>query len=368
MEQQKKRAQFSDLSKEQQKIIAKKCFYATIECEFRGNLIKQKYAFASSQFIISKAEYYYENFASENEKIKYVEAKNKYELLSESNGIYYRENTVYQRHIEAISKIDDMEELEKYIKGDNPSKRQIPIHSLNLAVSDRMRALGDPDGIYTSVREKLKKYDTYKYNKRVEKNQAKSNLTLEENKLVSKLTLEDFIDSEYIDKKDYCYSKNLSINSFEKRVSTVKEYDPEYYEEYKKSLEEKKIEYYGSLKPVVEEILGNITTNKDYNIIDYYIAYSDLYRFNDLCESCNMFKLDIRALKTFFSRADVKSSLTLESFIDQYYCAYGHEFSDQEKQQIYDYAKDKKIPFNGHNVSLLVSRHFKNKNPNMIRN
>jgi hypothetical protein len=42
--------------------------------------------------------------------------------------------------------------------------------------------------------------------------------------------------------------------------------------------------------------------------------------------------------------------------MNQYYKAFEHEFSDEEKQEIYNYAKENCIPFNWHNVSLLVKR------------
>ena len=61
-----------------------------------------------------------------------------------------------------INNIDDMDTLHEYIKGNNPSGKEIPIHSLNLAVADRLRALGDQNGIYSSVKQKLLAYGKYK--------------------------------------------------------------------------------------------------------------------------------------------------------------------------------------------------------------
>lgn len=356
----KKRAQFSELSDDKKKIVSKKCFDATLECNFRGSVIKEKFNFASSQFILDKAKYYADNFATTSERLEYIKQKNEYESLAKSNGIYYREDTKYQQYILAIKEITDMDELDAYIKGKNPSGKEIPIHSLNLAISDRSRALGDKDGLYAAVKEKLLAYGQYKYNKRMKQNRDKSKLTLEENKLLSKLTLQDFLDSEYIYKQDYCRAKILSINTFDKRVSNVKEFDEEFYQYYQKALEEKRQKYYDQIKPVVEDILANINESSDYNIIDYYLAYKDLYTFEDLCKSCNKYGMDIRTLKTFFSKVDVKSSLTHDAFIEQYYKAYNHEFNEQEKEQIYTYAKENCIPFNWHNVSLLVAKYYKN--------
>lgn len=356
MVQEKKRAQFSELSIEKKKLVSKRCFDVTLECNFRGSVIKEKYNFASSQFIIDKANYYVENFATNSEKVEYLKRKKEYEDLAKSNGIYYREDTKYQQYIVEISKIDDMDKLHEYIKGNNPSGKEIPIHSLNLAISDRTRALGDKDGLYSAVKEKLLAYGKYKYEKRMKQNKDKSLLTLEENKLLSKITLQDFLDSEFIYKQDYCKDRGLSVNTFDKRVSNVKEFDDEFYLEYQRQLEVKRQEYYDSLKPVVEDIIDNITTNKDYNIIDYYLSYRDLYTFEDLCHSCNKYKMDIRALKTFFSRVDVKSTLSYDAFLNQRYTAFGHEYSDKEKEELYAYAKENCIPFNWHNVSLLVAK------------
>ena len=196
----------------------------------------------------------------------------------------------------------------------------------------------------------------------MKQNKDKSLLTLEENKLLSKITLQDFIDSEFIYKQDYCRDRELSVNTFDKRVMNVKEFDQEYYLEYQKELENKRQEYYDSLKPVVEDILANISKNKDYNIIDYYLSYKDLYTFEDLCNSCNKYKMDIRSLKTFFSRVDVKSSLNYDAFLNEKYTAFNHEYSDKEKEELYTYAKENCIPFNWHNVSLLVARNNKMKN------
>lgn len=362
MAQEKKRAQFSELSDENKRIVSKKCFEAVLACNFRGSLIKEKYAFASSQFILDKAQYYADNYASATEKLSYIKQKTEYEHLSKTNGIYYREDTKYQQYISEINEIQDMEELHKYIKGSNPSGKEIPIHSLNLAISDRMRALGDQNGLYSSVKQKLLAYGKYKYEKRVKENQDKSRLTLEENKLLSKITLQDFLDSEFIYKQDYCKDRSLSINTFDKRIANVKEFDTDFYKEYQLKLEEKKQEYYETLKPIVETILDNINSNSNYNIIDYYLAYQDLFTFEDLCQSCNKYRLDIRALKTFFSKADVRSSLTHDAFISEKYTAFSHEFSDSEKEQIYEYAKENRIPFNWHNVSLLVAKHYNKQN------
>ena len=362
MVQEKKRAQFSELSSEKKRIISKRCYDVTLECNFRGSVIKEKYNFASSQFILDKAKYYVDNHATNSEKVLYIQKKNEYENLAKSNGIYYRDDTKYQQYIVDISKIDDMDKLHEYIKSDNPSGKEIPIHSLNLAISDRTRALGDRDGLYSAVKNKLLAYGKYKYEKRMKQNKDKSLLTLEENKLLSKITLQDFIDSEFIYKQDYCRDRELSVNTFDKRVMNVKEFDQEYYLEYQKELENKRQEYYDSLKPVVEDILANISQNKDYNIIDYYLSYKDLYTFEDLCNSCNKYKMDIRSLKTFFSRVDVKSSLNYDAFLNEKYTAFNHEYSDKEKEELYTYAKENCIPFNWHNVSLLVARNNKMKN------
>lgn len=356
MAEEKKRAQFSELSTEKKKLVSKRCFDATLDCNFRGSLIKEKYTFASNQFILDKAKYYVDNFASASEKLKYMKAKEEYDNLAKSNGIYYRDDTKYHQYILAINSIESMEELDAYIKGNNPSSKEIPIHSLNLAVTDRLRALGDRDGLYTAVRSKLLAYGKYKYDLRVSKNKKKSDLTLEENKVLSAITLQNFLDSEYIYKQDYCKNTGLSINTFDKRVAIVKEYDSEFYSIYVTTLESKKQNYYASLKPVVESILANIANNPTYNIIDYYMDYTDLYTFEDLCHSCNKYKMDIRTLKTFFSKVDVKSSLSYDSFIEQYYKAYNHEYNEEEKKIIYDYAKKYSIPFNWQNVSLLVAR------------
>lgn len=366
MVQEKKRAQFSELSSEKKRIISKRCFDVTLECNFRGSVIKEKYNFASSQFILDKAKYYVDNHATNSEKILYIQKKNEYENLAKSNGIYYREDTKYQQYIVEINKIEDMEELHEYIKGKNPSGKEIPIHSLNLAIADRTRALGDKEGLYSSVKNKLLAYGKFKYEKRMKQNKDKSLLTLEENKLLSKITLQDFIDSEYIYKQDYCKDRGLSVNTFDKRVINVKEFDTEYYEKYQKELENKKQEYYALLKPVVEDILANISSNKDYSIIDYYLSYKDLYTFEDLCHSCNKYKLDIRSLKTFFSKVDVRSTLSYDSFINQRYTAFGHEYDSEEKEKLYTYAKENCIPFNWHNVSLLVSRKNKDNTNNRV--
>lgn len=353
------RAQFSELDEAKRKIISKKCYLATLECKFRGSVIKDKYNFASPQFILDKAKYYVDNFASASEKLEYIKEKNEYENLTKSNGIYYKENTKYQGYIEDISKIEDMDELDRYIKGNNPSGKEIPIHSLNLAIQDRTRALGDKNGLYSSVKEKLLAYGKYKYEKKEKNNKEKSRLTLEENKLLSKLTLQDFLDSEHITKQDYCKDTGLSINVFDKRLSNVKEYDDEFYTFYLAKLEEKKQAYYEKLKPVVEDILTSIATDEDYSIIDYYLKYKDEYKFEDLCQSCNKYHLDIRTLKSFLSKADVRSSLNHDAFINQYYKAYDHEFSDEEKEQIFAYLKDSCIPTNWHNVSLVVGGYYK---------
>ena len=66
--------------------------------------------------------------------------------------------------------------------------------------------------------------------------------------------------------------------------------------------------------------------------------------------------MDIRALKTFLSKADVKSSLNYDSFLSQSYSANGHEYSDKEKEIIYNYSKENLIPFNWQNVSLLIKK------------
>ena len=42
-------------------------------------------------------------------------------------------------------------------------------------------------------------------------------------------------------------------------------------------------------------------------------------------------------------------------------------YVEYEVKELSDYAKEKKIPFNGHNVSLLVSRHFKSTNQTVTR-
>jgi len=356
------RAQFSELDENKKKAISKKCYLATLECKFRGSVIKDKFTFASPQFILDKAKFYVDNFASATEKLEYIKEKNEYDNLAKSNGIYYKENTKYQGYIDDIYKIDDMEELDKYIRGNNPSGKQIPIHSLNLAIQDRTRALGDKNGLYSSVKAKLLEYGKYKYEKKEKSNKEKSRFTLEENKILSKLTLEDFLTSEYITKQEYCKETGLSINVFDKRLSNVKEYDDEFYSYYIAKLDEKKQKYYDKLKPVVEDILHNIDTNKDYSIIDYYLSYRDEYKFEDLCESCNKYKLDIRTLKSFLSKADVRNSLNHDAFINQYYKAYDHEFDDEEKEQIYNYLKDNSIPVNWHNVSLVVSNYYKSKN------
>ena len=191
-------------------------------------------------------------------------------------------------------------------------------------------------------------------------NKEKSRLTLEENKLLSKLTLQDFLDSEHITKQEYCKDTGLSINVFDKRLSNVKEYDDEFYTFYLAKLEEKRQTYYETLKPVVEDILSNIQEDKDYSIIDYYLKYKDDYKFEDLCQSCNKYKLDIRTLKSFLSKADVRNSLNHDAFINQYYKAYDHEFTDEEKEQIYTYLKDNCIPANWHNVSLVVGNYYRN--------
>lgn len=358
MEQEKKRAQFTELPLDKKKIISKKCFIATLEANFRGSVLKEKYTFASSQFILDKAQYYVDNFATNSEKILYQKRKQEHEELTKSKGIYYRDDTKYQKHIEEINKIEDMEELDAYIKKNNPSGKEIPIHSLNLAIADRTRALGDKDGLYSAVKEKLLKYGQYKYEKRKKQNNDKSKLTLEENKILSRITLMSFIDSEFIYKQDYCKDIGLSINTFDKRVSTIKEYDDEYYEHYKEQLEDKKNRYYDSLKPVVIDILKNISKDKDYNIIDYYLAYKDMYTFQDLCESCKKHHLDIRSLRTFFSGVAVKSNLTMESFLkEKYIRKIGNkekEYSEKEKTQIYEYAKENSIPFNWQNVPLII--------------
>jgi len=360
MEQERKRAQFTELNEEQKKIISKRCYQATMASNFRGSVIKEKFTFASSQFILDKAKYYVDNFATPSEKIAYIKAKEEYDSLAKSNGIYYRDDTKYQNYIVAISKIEDMEELDRYIKGENPSGKEIPIHSLNLAIADRSRALGDKEGLYSLVKSKLLSYGKYKYEKRVKKNQDKSQLTLEENKLLSKITLQDFLDSEFIDKQDYCKDRGLSVNTFDKRVSNVKEFDSEFFDKYQKDLDAKRIEYYKSLKPVVDDILDNISNNGNYNIIDYYLAYQDLYKFEDLCKCCNLYKMDIRSLKTFFSKVDVKSTLNYDAFINQSYIANNHEYTEKEKETIYNYAKENFIPFNWQNVSLLVKRNIIN--------
>ena len=226
--QEKKRTQFSNLSEEQKRIISKKCYDITLACNFRGSLIKEKYESPSSQFILDKAKYYVDNFASTNEKLQYLKQKKEYDSLAESNGIYYHEDAIYQRYILEINEIHSMEELFDYIKGNNPSGKQIPIHSLNLAIQDRTRALGDKNGLYSAVRAKLLEYGKYKYEKKEKSNKEKSRFTLEENKILSKLTLEDFLNSEYITKQEYCKETGLSINVFDKRLSNVKEYDDEF--------------------------------------------------------------------------------------------------------------------------------------------
>ena len=178
--------------------------------------------------------------------------------------------------------------------------------------------------------------------------------------MLSKLTLQDFLDSEHITKQEYCKDTGLSINVFDKRLSNVKEYDDEFYTFYLAKLEEKRQTYYETLKPVVEDILSNIQEDKDYSIIDYYLKYKDDYKFEDLCQSCNKYKLDIRTLKSFLSKADVRNSLNHDAFINQYYKAYDHEFTDEEKEQIYTYLKDNCIPANWHNVSLVVGNYYRN--------
>lgn len=356
MVQERKRAKFSELSDEKKQRVSKMCFDAALACGFRGSLIKQKYQFASSQFILDKANYYYENYANNEEKKAYDKVKGEYDTLANSKGIYYREDTKYQQYINDINSINDMPTLDAYIKGNNPSGKEIPIHQLNVAVADRLRALNDKDGLYSAVKEKLLQYGKYKYEMRAKKNQDKSKLTLEENKILSKLTLQDFLSSEFIYKQEYCKDRKLSVNTFDKRVANVKEFDSEFYQGYLESLDNKKQTYYDSLKPVVEDILTNIKDNKDYNIIDYFISYKDLYKFEDLCNSCNKYHMDIRSLKTFLSKVDVRSSLNYDAFMNQYYKAFDHEFSDEEKDEIYNYAKEHCIPFNWHNVSLLVKR------------
>ena len=66
--------------------------------------------------------------------------------------------------------------------------------------------------------------------------------------------------------------------------------------------------------------------------------------------------MDIRSLKTFLSKADVKSSLNYDAFLSQSYTANGHEYSEKEKEEIYSYSKENFIPFNWQNVSLLVKK------------
>ena len=82
-------------------------------------------------------------------------------------------------------------------------------------------------------------------------------------------------------------------------------------------------------------------------------------------QCCNKFKLDIRALKTFLGKADVRSTLSYDSFLEEKYIAFSHEFSKSEKEQIYKYAKDNFIPINWQNISLLVSKHYKNNQYNL---
>ena len=60
------------------------------------------------------------------------------------------------------------------------------------------------------------------------------------------------------------------------------------------------------------------------------------------------------------SKADVRNSLNHDAFINQYYKAYDHEFTDEEKEQIYTYLKDNCIPANWHNVSLVVGNYYRN--------
>lgn len=364
MTQAKKRAQFSELTTEKKRIVSKKCFDVVLVCNFRGSLIREKYNFASSQFILDKAEYYANNFASSSEKVEYIKQKKEYESLAKSNGIYFRDDTKYQGYIKDISTIESMEELHEYIKGKNPSGKEIPIHSLNLAIADRTRALGDPDGLFATVKKKLLDYSNYKADKRAKENLNKSILTQEENRVLAKVTLEDFLNSEFIYKQDYCKDKKLSVNTFDKRVAIIRDFDSEFYSRYIQEMENKKQRYYDTLKPIVEEILDNISNSKEYNIIDYYLAYRDLYTFEDLCHACNKYKMDIRSLKTFFSKADVRSSLTHDAFLSEKYIAFSHEFSVDEKEKIYQYSKENRIPFNWHNVSLLVSKYYKNNKTN----
>ena len=104
----------------------------------------------------------------------------------------------------------------------------------------------------------------------------------------------------------------------------------------------------------------NIKDKKsEYTHIDYYLAYKDLYKFEDLYQSCNHADLDIKTLKSFLSTAELRNSLNYESFRNQYYCVYNHEFNDEEKEEIYNFAKENKIPFNWKNVSLIVAKYYK---------
>ena len=73
--QEKKRTQFSNLSEEQKRLVSKKCYDITLACNFRGSLIKEKYESPSSQFILDKAKYNVDNFASTNEKLQYLKQK-----------------------------------------------------------------------------------------------------------------------------------------------------------------------------------------------------------------------------------------------------------------------------------------------------
>ena len=56
MAEEKKRAQFSELTTEKKKLVSKRCFDVTLECNFRGSLIKDRYTFASNQFILDSIE------------------------------------------------------------------------------------------------------------------------------------------------------------------------------------------------------------------------------------------------------------------------------------------------------------------------
>ena len=364
MVQEKKRAKFVELSDSEKQIISRRCFLVALECEFRGSKIKEKYSFASSTFILDKAQYYADTYANEKEKAVYIKKKDEFEKKKASNAIYYRDDTKYQLYISQINEIDDMDKLHEYIKGNNPDKQEILISPLRTAVIDRARAIGDP--IYFNVYNKLLAYGKYKYDKKSKINQDKSLQTLEANIEKAKDTLQDFLDSEFIHKQDYCESRDLSTNVFDKHLAIVRDYSKEFYDRFSTELEEKIKAYYESLGPVVEDIITNIKTNKNYTIIDYYLKYHDLYKFRDLEFACKSYNYDIRALKTFLSKADVKSFLKYDAFMKEKYTVFAHEFTDEEKQRIYDFTKENKIPFNWHNVSLIVMRHYKNANTQQI--